>query len=76
MNTSILSTRKVTNIGIGFLFVLLAALALSSCSSKARAEEQDGGETDDQANPATRTGQPARRAPATTGRVTAIRVMA
>ena len=39
MNASSFSARKVTNIGIGFLFVLLAALALSSCASKARAEE-------------------------------------
>jgi hypothetical protein len=38
MNTKLFSARKGSDIGIGFLFVLLAALALSSCASKARAE--------------------------------------
>ena len=37
MNTKIFSARKLTNIGIGFLFVLLVALALSSCSTGDRA---------------------------------------
>ncbi len=32
MDTSIFSARKVTNLGIGFLFVLFATLVLSSCS--------------------------------------------
>jgi hypothetical protein len=38
MNSQIFSTRKWTNIRIGFVFVLLAALALSSCTSKTQRE--------------------------------------
>jgi len=34
MNSKFFSTRKRSNIGIGFLFVLLAVLVLSSCSPK------------------------------------------